>query len=589
MLFEPKRWPVRVSISLLLLASVLLSQPARAQAPAGSSATERLIELLVQKGILPRDQAAGLLAQAQQEARPASTATRKARQGSPVAAPAAQPSSGALPAGSNAATVAGQGLSPDTVRVTYVPETVRNQIAAQVRKDVMTQAKNEGWATPNATPEWVQRISMFGDLRLRGEADMFQNTNYPNFVDFNAINNSAGFDTNGGALPPLLNSTQNRTRFRLRARLGVDAQIDDNILSEIRIATGNDNSPVSTNQTMGVNGAFNKYAIWIDRAFIKGTPADWATLFAGRMPNPFWTTDLMYYDDLGFDGVAAQVTPRFDDHWSGFFNAGFFPVLNTALNFGSTSAPGNRASHDAYLIGGQAGANWKISDDFAAKAALGYFAYTGVQGQTSSPCQIIYSSDTCSTDNTRPQFLQFGNTVFPIRNIVPNPSFANGGPMPQYYGLASRFGVLDVHARVDISTFNPIGIALEGDYSTNLSYSRNSVASRPPANNFDVNNQYKGGNNTYLVRVTVGTAAIEKRWDWNVFLTYKYLETDAVLDALNDPDFHLGGTNAKGFILGGNLGLARNTYLTTRFLSANQVSGPPYAIDVIQADLNVKF
>ena len=38
---------------------------------------------------------------------------------------------------------------------------------------------------------------------------------------------------------------------------------------------------------------------------------------------------------------------------------------------------------------------------------------------------------------------------------------------------------------------------------------------------------------------------ITKRWDWNVSLAYKYVESDAVLDALNDPDFHLGGTNAR--------------------------------------------
>jgi len=91
------------------------------------------------------------------------------------------------------------------------------------------------------------------------------------------------------------------------------------------------------------------------------------------------------------------------------------------------------------------------------------------------------------------------------------------------------------------------------------------------------------------LRGIVGTAEIAQRWDWNVSLTYKYLETDSVLAALNDPDFHLGGTNAKGFILAGNLGIARNAWITARWLSSNQITGGPYAVDTVQADLNVRF
>ncbi len=92
-----------------------------------------------------------------------------------------------------------------------------------------------------------------------------------------------------------------------------------------------------------------------------------------------------------------------------------------------------------------------------------------------------------------------------------------------------------------------------------------------------------------MIRVSVGQPMIAVRWDWNMSLAYKYIESDSVLAALNDPDFHLGGTNAKGFILAANLGIARNTWLTAKWLSSTQVSGPTYAVDVIQADLNVKF
>ncbi len=61
------------------------------------------------------------------------------------------------------------------------------------------------------------------------------------------------------------------------------------------------------------------------------------------------------------------------------------------------------------------------------------------------------------------------------------------------------------------------------------------------------------------------------------------------LDAINDPDFNLGGTNAKGFILGGTLGLAHNVRAGVRWMSTNQITGDPLAIDVLQIDLNVAF
>jgi len=185
-----------------------------------------------------------------------------------------------------------------------------------------------------------------------------------------------------------------------------------------------------------------------------------------------------------------------------------------------------------------------------------------------------------------------GNTMAELRNLVPNPNNPSG-PQPQYFGLASAFNVLDLHGRVDIDTFKPIGVALEGEFSDNLAFNRASLQSQASArllgNDESNNGTFQGGNMAWMVRATVGTPEIAKRWDWNVSLTYKYLESDSVLAALNDPDFHLGGTNAKGFILAGNLGIARNAWITAKWLSSNQVSGPTYVVDVVQADLNVRF
>jgi hypothetical protein len=92
-----------------------------------------------------------------------------------------------------------------------------------------------------------------------------------------------------------------------------------------------------------------------------------------------------------------------------------------------------------------------------------------------------------------------------------------------------------------------------------------------------------------LVRVAVGMPNMVLKDDWQVSLTYRYVEADAVLDAFTDSDFHLGGTNNKGFILGLQYGLSRNSSVSARWLSSTEIQGLPLSIDILQLYFNAKF
>jgi hypothetical protein len=100
---------------------------------------------------------------------------------------------------------------------------------------------------------------------------------------------------------------------------------------------------------------------------------------------------------------------------------------------------------------------------------------------------------------------------------------------------------------------------------------------------------FNGGNQGWLARVTVGNTEVKHLGDWNVHAGYKYLESDATIDAFVDSDFGLGGTNLKGYFIGGNYGISDNVWATMRWLSANNIAGSPYAVDVLQVDLNARF
>jgi len=469
-----------------------------------------------------------------------------------------------------------------------VPPLVRQQIAQQVKEEMQQEAQQQGRAPVSTLPDWVQRIKVSGDIRVRAEGDFLSNSNFDEFPNFQAINTSPnGFDVNGTSLPPLLNTTENRFRPRLRARLDIASEPDDWITTDIRIATGNDNNPVSTNQTLGQPGDFSKYQIWLDRAYIGLKPVSWLTADVGRMPNPFWTSDLLYDTDLNFDGIAVQMQHQLGKHGDGFLNMGAFPVFNTAFNFGSNQIV-KTASRDASLLAIQGGGDWKISQDYLAKLAVGYFYYNNVQGKFSAPCFNPTGFGSCNTDDTIPAFVQFGNTMFPVRDIVSDPSNPNGA-QPQFFGLASRFNLLDVHGRFDILNFHPIDIILEADFVKNFGFNRSAILGHSPSNNLGANNAFQGGSNAYLAKLFVGHQSLDKLGDWNATIGYKYLETDALLDAFTDSDFHLGGTNAKGYILSANLALNKYAWLSATWLSANQVSGPAYSADVLLVDLNAKF
>ncbi|MES2569479.1 MAG: putative porin, partial [Verrucomicrobiota bacterium] len=100
---------------------------------------------------------------------------------------------------------------------------------------------------------------------------------------------------------------------------------------------------------------------------------------------------------------------------------------------------------------------------------------------------------------------------------------------------------------------------------------------------------FAGGDTAWVVGLKLGHAALEKRWDWNVILNYRHIESDAVVDGFNDSEFGGGGTNLKGYSLGGTVALSKRVTLGLRWLSADSIDGPRFRNDIIQFDINGRF
>jgi hypothetical protein len=449
-------------------------------------------------------------------------------------------------------------------------------------------------------------------MRMRSESDLFSRDNADDVIDFNRVNNRGPLDVASPTLVlPYVNTRQDRlNEFRLRALLDVEANIDPHVKAGLRIATGDDNGPISTNQSLA--GGFAKRSLWLDRAYLTVSPTTWAGLTFGRMPNPFRSTDLLFDTDLNFDGVALYLDakPVLGDSVFLRAHAGAFPLDFGSPNFPDTVRDKKRFPQK-WLFSGQLELGGSVGKfDFAASGAYHYF--DNVQGQLSDPCDTYLGVQECSTDQTRPFFLRSGNTLFFLRQIAADPALPAGAtqPQPQFVGLNFGYHILDLTAAASLRVGKNIRVMLDGDYLRNLAYRRSDLCryaaigprvGTPITNiiqaadgNTDVCSgdtpaTFTGGRNGFMGRMTVGYRNPRKWGEWSVEASYRYLQSDAMLDSFTDSDFHLGGTNNKGYIIGGSFGLFNGIAVGGRWMSANEAKGAPMSIDVLQLDLSAAF
>ncbi len=588
----------RTVIAALMGASALVaSSSAFAQtAPVSQNATVNLINRLVEKKILTRAEADEMIGQAEAEAnqaRATAEAAQTAQQSAQSAVAAASPAS----------------ATPGT-SVRYVPQFVRDQIKEEVRNEVLADAKTQGLVAPDAMPDWVRGIKISGDLRLRGEGHFFDKGNALDFINVPAINGGPPFNTDTGSNPfnpPILNTRQDRNYFRIRARLGLEANVDPHLTLGFRLATGDQNSPVSTNATLG--GYFSNKNIWLDRAYVDYRPVDGAHVLAGRIANPFRMSELVWDEDVNLDGLAVSYEHGVGSNLTLFGLGGAFPLdfVGDANPQTAIASIKDSQSNNKWLFAGQIGAKWQASEQLSTSLYAAYYHYKNIEGDLSPACSNL--ADFCLTDYSRPGFGQRGNTLFAIRdNTTTDPT---NQASPQYYGLASAFHVLAVSGDVDWKFDDTIHLNLAGHFSKNLGYKQADVLARgfnplqgisQIANNNEQcsvaldggfcpagKSIFNSGSTAWLVRATLGAPIADQPGLWNVSASYRVIDPDALLDAFTDSDFHLGGTNAKGWTIGGTYGLLHNTSIGARWMSAQEVSGPPFKVDLLQVDLNVHF
>ncbi len=497
-----------------------------------------LLQSLVERGVLTREDASALVENAQRRA------TEEA-----------------------AELAAAPELRDDDVRVTYVPEIVRDQLREELRDeltagivaDVKEDAREEGWGIPASLPSWIERVELGGDLRVRAETFLFGEDNARNtYLDFQAVNDAGGIDRAG--FEGILNTTEDRSRMRGAFRFTFNADLGGDFRAFARVTTGDIINPLSRNQTLGRFG--QTWQTQIDRGYIDWQPEPDGVLAQqaqfGRIFKPWPGTDLVWDNDLGFEGVYYGLSAAFDDERRDALKLGLGYFAINEVDF--TTDDGYLATAD--LLGR---IGWGDSSSLYLSAA--YYHYENITGIRNAPESEL-------TDFTAPIRLRRGNTLFDIRNDL--------DPTTNLFALAPEFQMVNVVAGFETRFPSGMPFSFTADYVSNVGYDRDDILAR-------TGQDVRERNDGYAAYLQFGRMEPQEKGEWSLRLGYRYLQRDAVIDAFTDSNFGGGATDTQGYVVRGRFGLTENVWLDARWLSSSEIDGPPLTIDTVIIDLNSRF
>jgi hypothetical protein len=348
--------------------------------------------------------------------------------------------------------------------------------------------------------KWVENVKISGDLRYRHES----------------IDSQASGNWRDG-----------RTRHRIRARLGLDAKINDDWDVAFRIASGSAD-PVSTNQSL--EDSFSSKAIWLDLAYFTWHPSSRKGLkvYGGKMKNPFYragNNQLIWDDDLNPEGIAASYeTPFGSGNNKLYINGGGFWVDESS------------AGTDTSLWGVQSYLKHSFEDENYLIGGASYYSFGNIKGRGS------LQNTWASTSNSF-----FGNT-------------SSGGRFVSDYDILEGFGEYGF-------TIADKPAAVYGSYVKNLEASTSEDTG-------------------WLIGCKFNKAKAPGTWE--LLYNYRDLEADAVLGAFSDSDFIGGGTDGKGHYIGFKYQFAKNLQGCLGYF-LNKVGRNNDDYRRLQADLVLKF
>lgn len=259
-------------------------------------------------------------------------------------------------------------------------ELAKDQKEKQIAQQAQQETNEQIAATAKKTNDlsvfdqklaWAARTQLKGDVRFRQETVKIQ-----------------GESNNGG---------RDKDRQRIRARLGAYTEINSQVDTGIRVATGSSDDARSTNQDQ--DNYFDKKSIWLDLGYIDYHPDQIKNLhvIGGKMLQP-WVNmgDVIWDSDINPEGLAVTYK---------------YPLGGSAELFGSlgnynlkdnVDGDGVQFRHDLRLTSGQLGTRFSLTDNLKMTLGGSVYAYQNDKDSrcttTTTPCALAVNGNSANNE-----------------------------------------------------------------------------------------------------------------------------------------------------------------------------------------------
>jgi hypothetical protein len=466
---------------------------------------------------------------------------------------------------------------------------VKEEVAKEKAKEAKIAAKSApvtsegGAASKIDISKSIDKLKLYGDVRIRYQ---YEDKDPQLFIPDGNKHHDVDRSPSG--------SQQSRWRFRLR--LGAEIALTDQWSGGFELST--QKASDSGNQTF--ENGFDKYDIFISKAFMRWDPNKAFTFIGGKFTNPFYSTSLVWDPDINPNGIAEII--RFDQLFGGEaeeevgYSKDSKSVVSKAVkserNWELSLVAGqlifddnnennfdNDESTDAYVFETQLVGSYKFSNGMKITAAPGWLvenaaSVTGatntnpfndspsVSGATRNINLLVFPGDvSCKIFNTKAKFYW---------------DFA--------YNIEGRKRAEDVLNLVSLRN----GAGEQSD--DNVTDPNDFDKHHSPQDDF-----------AYLVGVQFGEN--KKAGDWSFQADWRQTGIAAVDPNLNDSDFAAGELNTRGFKLGvaynfTDFAIGAITYYHAWNLRNNLIGGEATGdnaiadsntVRLLQVDFTVKF
>jgi Putative porin len=475
--------------------------------------------------------------------------------------------------------------------------------AAKAKAEIEAIRTNQMQMPPMPPSKWklsdgIKKIELYGDIRARFESRSIQ-------------------DPSGGHI--------DLDRYRYAVRLGLRGEVFDDFYYGLRLDTSS--NPRSSWVTFGSSSSSTPYqgpfgkstaTIAVGQAYLGWHPSQWLDLTIGKMPNPLFTTPLVWDSDLNPEGAAERFKLEIGQA-EVFATLGQF-IYQDVNPFSASGGLGfngllGQHSQNVFLLTWQAGLKYQFTTNMSAKAAATLYTYNGLQRSSLNlpSATSPYFGDPYIGEGaylgpgsgTKYGYSGYGTSFgFPGYSSV-------GFPLNQV-GL-DHLMVIEVPfefnfkvRKLDARLFADVAYNLEGNDRAKAAANGYKVwlANQPTTPTVKAFAPQGNENTAYQAGLAFGNFSPHARHPWEFRTFWQHTEQYSLDPNLIDSDTFEGRENLEGFNVQLSYGLTPNFIGSARYARATRINdklgtggsnqdipqiNPINKFDLLQFDLTFKF